>query len=298
MRVRCAVAALAAVLLAAVVSAVAKNPSGSDSAAAAKLSNVKNMPFTADVITDYDRTLDNGGHIHRESRGKIYRDSQGRTRTENQALQLQSGVGNQDDHIIITDPLQQVIIYLNPRNKTATVLRFGELNPTPVTTAKAVKRKSKIKVGAQPASGGPADTLGVPPVPSGQASAAANRSIPAPDSDASRTDEAILNANNAGATIVPLGTKTIDGLTATGTRTTRTINPGTMSNERPIVFISDTWTSTDLKVAVQTTTDDGQEGRSTMKLANIVRGEPNAALFQIPPDYTVKQNISAASASH
>ena len=71
-----------------------------------------------------------------------------------------------------------------------------------------------------------------------------------------------------------------------------------MGNDRPIVSISDTWISTDLKVTVLTETDDGQAGHSTMKLVNIVRSEPNAALFQVPADYTVKENASTASAKH
>ena len=61
---------------------------------------------------------------------------------------------------------------------------------------------------------------------------------------------------------------------------------------------ADTWISSDLKVTVLTETDDGQAGHSTMKLVNIVRSEPNAALFQIPADYTVKENASTASAKH
>lgn len=62
-----------------------------------------------------------------------------------------------------------------------------------------------------------------------------------------------------------------------------------------IVSICDTWISTDLKVTVLTETDDGQAGHSTMKLANIVRSEPNPVLFQIPADYTVKENAVTAS---
>jgi hypothetical protein len=103
---------------------------------------------------------------------------------------------------------------------------------------------------------------------------------------------------NSPATIVPLGTRNIEGVSATGTRTTRTINPGTMGNDKAIVSISDTWASTDLKVTVLSETDDGQEGHSTMKLVNIVRGEPNAALFVIPVGYKVKENALAASAIH
>jgi len=300
MRVRCAVARLILVLQAGLAAAVPNNAPGLDTSSAARPSNVKNAPFSADVITQYDRALENGGRIRRESRGRIYRDSQGRMRTESQSSAVQPGA-EKSDRITITDPLQQVIIYLSPKNKTATVLHFGEVGQTsPVTSAKQSKPKEKstIRFGGQPGIGsGPADNIGVPPVPAGQGNAATNPSIPSPDAISSGMSTTTLGSS-AGATIVPLGTKYIEGVSATGTRTTRTINPGTMGNERPIVCISDTWISSDLKVTVLTETDDGQAGRSTMKLVNIVRSEPNAALFQIPADYTVKENASTANGKH
>ena len=299
MRLRCAVTRLILVLLTGLAGAVANNPPGLDPSPAAKPSNVKNAPFSADVITQYDRALDNGGRIHRESRGKVYRDSQGRMRTESQPSAVQPGA-EKSDRITITDPLQQVIIYLSPKTKTATVLHFGEVGPTsPVTSAKQSKpkEKTKIRFGGQPGIGsGPADNIGVPPVPTGQGNAA-NASIPSPDAISSGMSTTTFT-NSTGATVVPLGTKYIEGVSATGTRTTRTINAGTMGNDRPIVCISDTWISSDLKVTVLTETDDGQAGRSTMKLVNIVRSEPNAALFQIPADYTVKENTSTADGRH
>jgi hypothetical protein len=293
-------AGLVFVLLAGMTSALAGSPSGPDSAAATKSPNIKNAPFSADVITQYDRTLENGGHIHRESRGKIYRDSQGRMRTESQPLTVQPG-SERSDHITITDPVQQVVIYLNPKSKTATILHFGDASSgAPVAAAKRSepKEKSTVRMGGQPGIGsGPADTLGVPTAPSGQGNAPSNSSIPASNATASKMDATIFT-NNAGATVVPLGTRIVEGISTTGTRITRTINAGKMGNDRAIVYISDTWVSSDLKVTVLTETDDGQAGHSTMKLVNIVRSEPNAALFQIPPDYTVKDNTSTASAKH
>jgi len=281
-----------------VTSAVANSPFGSDSAAAAKPSNVKNAPFSADVVTQYDRTLDNGAHIHRESRGKIFRDNQGRMRTESQPPAVQPS-SQKYDHITINDPVQQIIVYLNPKNKTATIQHF-DVGPTaPTASAKQSKPKEKntIRLGGQPGIGsGPTDTLGVPQVPSGQGNLPSAHPVQAPDGTTSM--DGTIFANAAGATIVPLGTKIIDGVSATGTRTTRTINAGTMGNDTPIVCISDSWVSSDLKVTVLTDTDDGQAGHSTIKLVNIVRSEPNASLFQIPAGYTIKENVSAASLKH
>ena len=45
--------------------------------------------------------------------------------------------------------------------------------------------------------------------------------------------------------------------------------------------------------------DDGRSGHNTMKLVNITRTEPMAQLFQVPSDYTVKENEPAtASVKH
>jgi hypothetical protein len=96
-----------------------------------------------------------------------------------------------------------------------------------------------------------------------------------------------------------LGSRTIEGVSATGTRTTRIIDAGSMGNDKPIVSVSETWFSPELKMTVLTESDDGQSGHSTMKLVNITRTEPVAQLFQVPSDYTVKETEPAtASVKH
>ena len=299
MGLRCPVTGLVLVLLTGIGNAAASNPWGNDSATT-KPSNVKNAPFSADVITEYDRALDNGGRIHRECHGRIFRDSQGRVRTENQLSATQLG-SEKYDRITINDPVQQVIISLNPKNKTATLLHFGNVAqsaPTSAAKQSKPKQKTKIRVGGQPGIGsGPADTLGVPNVPSGQASLPSSQPVQTADGNTTKVDTTYSNSAN-GATIVTLGTKAIEGITVSGTRTTRTINAGTMGNDKPIVSITDVWVSPDLKVTVRSEMDDGQAGHSTMRLLNIVRAEPDPALFQIPPDYTVKESAAIAGPSH
>ena len=84
-----------------------------------------------------------------------------------------------------------------------------------------------------------------------------------------------------------LGTREMEGLTVTGTRTTRTLPAGIGGDEQPRTTVTTTWVSADLKVTVATETDDGQAGHHTTKLVNVVRTEPEAGLFQIPAGYTV-----------
>jgi hypothetical protein len=265
---------------------------------------VKNAPFSAVVITIYDRALDNGGHIHRETHGKIYRDSQGRMRTETEMPAAQPGA-EKYQHITINDPVRQVVIHLDSRNKSATVYPFGQgIGPTapiPASSATAAPPRTKSEKSSRgPSPGSPATSSPIhvgtgvaPPVPA--ATGALNGKLQA--------DERPVKTKNMNATVgtsssetqtVSLGTRNMEGVLAVGTRTTRTLDADLMGSDKPVVSVSETWVSPELKMTVLAETDDGQSGHSTMKLVNIVRTEPDSQLFQIPADYSVRQTTPAA----
>ncbi|HUI57124.1 MAG TPA: hypothetical protein VLY04_19245 [Bryobacteraceae bacterium] len=84
-----------------------------------------------------------------------------------------------------------------------------------------------------------------------------------------------------------LAMQTINGIQATGSRTTRTIPAGEIGNAQPIQTVRETWVSQDLKVPVMVKTVDPRFGTTTTQLTNITRSEPDASLFQAPADYTV-----------
>jgi hypothetical protein len=86
-----------------------------------------------------------------------------------------------------------------------------------------------------------------------------------------------------------LGTQTVNGVTATGTRVTHTIAAGAMGNAQAIQTVRETWVSSDLKVPVMVKTSDPRFGTTVTQITNITRAEPDAALFQTPADYTVSQ---------
>lgn len=88
-------------------------------------------------------------------------------------------------------------------------------------------------------------------------------------------------------TTTDLGSKTIAGLVATGTRTTMTIPAGAIGNSQAIQVVRDVWTSTQLEIPVLVTSTDPQRGTSTMQMTSATLGEPDASLFQIPASYTV-----------
>ncbi len=85
-----------------------------------------------------------------------------------------------------------------------------------------------------------------------------------------------------------LGTQTVEGVAATGTRTTTTIAAGAIGNLQPIKVVSEQWFSNDLQVLVLTKHSDPRSGETTYRLVNIVRAEPDRSLFTVPPDYTIK----------
>ena len=86
-----------------------------------------------------------------------------------------------------------------------------------------------------------------------------------------------------------LGTQTIAGVTAQGTRITRIIPAGQIGNEKPITIVSEHWYSNDLQIVVMSKRSDPRFGETTYTLTNIQRSEPSASLFTVPSDYSVTQ---------
>ena len=85
-----------------------------------------------------------------------------------------------------------------------------------------------------------------------------------------------------------LGTKTILGLPATGTRVTRTIPAGQIGNAKAITVVTERWVSTDLQIPLSTTHTDPMMGNMTTTVTSVTRGEPDATLFQVPSDYKIE----------
>jgi hypothetical protein len=85
-----------------------------------------------------------------------------------------------------------------------------------------------------------------------------------------------------------LGTQSISGVTAQGTRYTRIIPAGQIGNANPITVVNEQWYSPDLQAVVKIVRNDPRFGQSTFTLTNIQRSEPAASLFTVPSDYTVQ----------
>jgi hypothetical protein len=218
---------------------------------------VKNAPYSANVITTYERTLPSGELLHGETHGKVYRDSQGRTRRETQAVGPTASA-QKSVFIFINDPISNTVTSLDPRSMTARV------NQWPFPALGSVGSAPEQVVADHPpaaASEGPAKLWAAAVAP-------AAGGVPA-----MKTED--------------LGSREMEGLTVTGRKITRILPAAIGGDQQPRTMVSTTWVSADLKVTVATETDNGQAGHHTTKLVNIVRTEPAAGLFQIPAGYTV-----------
>ena len=87
-----------------------------------------------------------------------------------------------------------------------------------------------------------------------------------------------------------LGTQTIEGVTAEGTRATLTIPAGEIGNTLAIEIVDETWYSPELQITVMSIHRDPRSGVTTYRLTNLSRSEPDRSLFEVPADYTVKEN--------
>lgn len=86
----------------------------------------------------------------------------------------------------------------------------------------------------------------------------------------------------------PLGEKVLDGLPLEGERTTTTYPAGSnMGNDRPVTITSEEWTVPGSAMPPFRKTSDPRSGDETAASYDIVRGEPDPSLFQIPADYRI-----------
>ena len=84
-----------------------------------------------------------------------------------------------------------------------------------------------------------------------------------------------------------LGNDVIDGLNVVGTRDTITIASGVVGNSQPLVNTREFWYSPDLEINLSTLRKDPREGTQAIHVIDLSRSEPDAAIFKIPPGYSV-----------
>jgi hypothetical protein len=80
----------------------------------------------------------------------------------------------------------------------------------------------------------------------------------------------------------------VEGVSAEGVRTTRTIPAGQIGNERALEITSEVWTSPELQMVILSKRNDPRFGETVYKLTDIKRAEPDPSLFQVPANFSIK----------
>jgi hypothetical protein len=85
-----------------------------------------------------------------------------------------------------------------------------------------------------------------------------------------------------------LGTKTLEGVSVEGTRTSFVIPVGQIGNDKPLTVSTETWFSPELQVVVFSRHLDPIAGEHIFRLVNIKRSEPGADLFVVPGSFKIE----------
>jgi hypothetical protein len=210
---------------------------------------VTNAPYTATFTSTSTEKLQDGTVLTRNSTRTVERDSLGRTREEI-TMPARSGDASPHTMIVIMDPIARTITQLRPDQKIAVV--------------RAIPQPPQGATGGHRGPGGP-------PPSDGQATGPKGR----------HEDKNVVTAD--------LGSKTIDGVVATGKRVTRTIPAGQMGNPAAIVSTHEEWFATDLKIELSRNDVDPFHGTHATAVSSLSKTEPDASLFTVPSGYTVQQ---------
>jgi hypothetical protein len=231
------------------------------------ISLVRNAPFFADAVTEFTQVLGNGNRIERRYVSSIARDSRGRTRREEEIALVGpfAATGPSPKLVTIVDPDARLSYTLDQNQRVA-----YQNGVAPAKLLEMVKVLEAARANVKPLGAGGRG------VPFGGGAATERRKATGGDGGDPSATAVVMES---------LGTRSIEGVNAEGTRTTSTIAAGAIGNLLPIEIVTERWFSPELQMAVLITRTDPRAGDTVYRLTNIVRAEPHEALFTVPPDY-------------
>jgi hypothetical protein len=248
---------------------------------------ISGAPYSADVTSTVTQVLADGTRIEQSVRGKVYRDSAGRMRREQQVIGLGPLTPADAAPIVtITDPTTRVTYTLDERTRTARPTRY---TPTLAVSLNemdwlepfaAAVRLDLTAVAAASRRNADAARLALPVDRLRLRSSGADAAVQRGGGRGGRTGGIAPEPEQ-------LGSRQVEGVTATGVRLTQTIPVGQIGNDRPIVITEERWESPDLQTVVYSKHHDPRTGDVEYRLHNISRTEPPASLFQVPATYTI-----------
>lgn len=220
---------------------------------------VKGAPYSAEAVTEMTQTLADGNRIVRTTRGSVARDGEGRTRREQTMAALGPFMAEKAPRAaFINDPVAGVHYVLQMDQKVARKM------PTAFFKGEAHSASGHHVMRFQ-------------------------KRVVVNGAEVQSVDEERVEAAGDEPKGESLGEKTIEGVTAEGTRSVVTIEAGKIGNERPLEIVSERWYSPQLQAVVLSRHSDPRFGETVYRLTNIERDEPDASLFTVPADFTVKE---------
>jgi hypothetical protein len=229
---------------------------------------VKGAPYSAQATTETTQILSDGNRIVNSSTAAVYRDGEGRTRREQtlKAIGAFSALGESFKTISINDPVAGVAYVLEPHSHTARKIQ-------------GLRVEAGAGAGSKVSSGGEGNVI---------FNRTSNGEVQLKQGimEAKVREDKLRNEFRN----EDLGTQAIEGVNAAGTRTTITIPAGQIGNERAIEIVDERWVSPELKTVVMTRHSDPRSGEVVYRLTNINRVEPDHSLFEVPSDYTLKDD--------
>jgi hypothetical protein len=230
---------------------------------------VKNAPFSAQAVTEFAQTLEDGNRIERRYESSVARDTRGRTRREEEIALIgpffTAANAGSPRLVTIIDADAGVTYTLDEDQRVA--FRSSRAGDKTFVELTKLTEALKTKVAGKIIDGG------------GRGAAA----------EIKKAERALEQSDTVEQTTTQdLGSRMIEGVRAQGTRTTTTIPTGAIGNVRPIEIVSERWFSAELQMPVLITRRDPRNGETTYRLTNIVRGEQQDGLFTVPAGYEVR----------
>ncbi len=268
-----------------------------------KTKPVKNAPYSAEAISEFQQKLVDGNVISNKSSSYSFRDAMGRTRDEYRDAK------GELKQIFINDPDTGRMI-INPRNKT--VMKIGELSKNLADDIAANKMKNKggeevFELHLTGADGKAAGRhvivahAGAPGETSKAGTVQKNVTIDVRGADGVLTHERLgggmmdsalphlfSDAKWAGKRQTKsLGSRFIEGVKVDGKLTSYEIPAGEIGNAQAIIVSDETWVSPELEITLYSKHSDPRSGDRIYRLSNLKRVDSEPSLFTAPAGYTV-----------
>lgn len=238
--------------------------------------SIKQKPYLADIEVETTVLVDGALTTHK-STGSVARDSEGCIRRTLSSADTDPGStkSDGDDAMFIKD-------------KSGMTLGYG---PMP--------RQGEIVVAqgqqdAPPSSAPSMESLASMPRQSGVGRAPRREAGSPPPPDPSRASlYRMMNPSKPDPKqhVEDLGTLTLEGVEARGTRTTRTVPPKATGDYNPIEVTIERWYSPELKAVVMSKWSDSRGEEITLRLTKIQQVEPSSSLTDVPQGQYVVNDV-------